>query len=62
MIWAGQPYNAGGKEMFSIKSVRNNVVTLSIAGTIALASVMGPGMASADGSGRDSNLSFESAS
>ena len=48
--------------MFSIKSVRNNVVTLSIAVTIALASVMGPGMASADGSGRDSNLSFENAS
>ena len=55
------------RNMFSIKSVRKNVVTLSvvtlaIAGTIALASVMGPGMASADGSGRDSNLSFESAS
>ena len=40
--------------MFSIKGVRKNVVTLSvvtlaIAGTISLASVMGPGLASADG-------------
>ena len=41
--------------MFSIKSVKNYVVTLSIADTIALASVMGPGLASADGPGRDSN-------
>ena len=38
--------------MFSIKSVKTQAVAFSILGMIALASVMGPGMASADGLGR----------
>ena len=45
--------------MFSIKSVKTQAVVFSIVGTIALAGVMGPGMASADGPGRDSNPSVE---
>ncbi len=47
--------------MFSIKDVKTQAVTLSIAGAIALSSVMGPSMASADSPNRASSPSLESA-
>ena len=44
--------------MISLRNVRTQTVTLAMAGTIAISSVLGPGMAAADGPGRDSNPSF----
>ena len=48
--------------MFNIKSVKTKAVAFSIAGTVALSSVLGPSMASANGHGLDNlapNSSFE---
>ena len=46
------------REMSRIKRTKTQAVALIMAGTIALSSVLGPSIASADAPGRDSTPSF----
>ena len=48
--------------MLTLRNVKTQALVLTMAGAIAVSSILGPGMASADSPGRDSNPSFGRAS